>query len=113
MSHKIFKNKYPNELFFSHLQHFAHKMDKYYLVNHEYYKKGIYNEKLHVFLDELKPYYHVSKQKYVDKKMTYNSFTTILRQICKHNNIHFTSQIKYDKSDYDIFYYIYHGSSTE
>ena len=111
MSHKLFKNKYPNELFFSRLQHFAHKMEKYYLVNHESFKKGIYYEQLQPFLDELKPYYHLSKQNYVDKKTTYNSFTTLLRQICKHNNIHFTSQIKYDKSKYDIFYYIYYGNA--
>ena len=111
MTHKIFKTKFPNDVFFSHLHHFSFKMDKCYMINHESYKKGMYNEKMQSFLDELKPYYHLSKQKYVDKKMTYNSFTTILRQICKNNHIHFTSQIKYDKSNYDIFYYIYFGDS--
>ena len=45
--------------------------------------------------------------KYLDKKLTYNSFTTILRQICNYNKITYTSQIKYDKSSYEITYYIY------
>ena len=40
-------------------------------------------------------------------KLTYNSFTTIIRQICKYNQITYTSQIKYDKSTYEIVYYIY------
>jgi len=30
-----------------------------------------------------------------------------LRQICKYNHLPFTSKIKYDKSNYEINYYIY------
>ena len=47
------------------------------------------------------------RQKYLDKKLTYNSFTTVLRQICNFNKVKYVSQIKYDKSTYDIVYYIY------
>ena len=58
-------------------------------------------------MDSCKPFYHISKQKYLERKLTYNNFTTILRQICNFNKINYTSQIKYDKSTYDIIYYIY------
>ena len=58
-------------------------------------------------IEECKPYYHLSKRKYLEKKVTYNSFTTVLRQICNYNKIIYTSQIKYDKSKYEIVYYIY------
>ena len=37
------------------------------------------------------------------------SFITIIRQVCKKNHIPFNSQIKYDKSSYDICYYIYYN----
>ena len=53
------------------------------------------------------PYYHISKRKYLERKLTYNSFITVIRQICNFNKITYTSQLKYDKSTYDITYYIY------
>ena len=71
------------------------------------FKKGIFTEEINIFLEECKPYYHLSKRKYLEKKATYNSFTTVLRQICNYNKIIYTSQIKYDKSKYEIVYYIY------
>ena len=45
--------------------------------------------------------------KYLEKKQTYNSFTTIVRQICNFNKLTYTSKIKYNKSSYDIVYIIY------
>jgi hypothetical protein len=49
----------------------------------------------------------LSKRKYLEKKLSFNTFTTILRQICNFNKIKYISQIKYDKSSYGIEYYIY------
>ena len=67
-------------------------------------KKGI---KIYKFIENCKTYYHKSKLKYLERKLVYKSFITIIRQICNANNIIYTSQIKYDKSTYDIIYYIY------
>ena len=69
--------------------------------------KGIYNTFIEDFIQVCLPYYHISKRKYLERKLTYNSFVTIIRQICNFNNITYTSQIKYNKSTYDIVYYIY------
>ena len=52
-------------------------------------------------------YYIKLPKKYLDKKLNYNSFVTVIRQICNHLKITYTSQVKYDKSVYDIIYYIY------
>jgi hypothetical protein len=71
------------------------------------FKRGVYKESIQKFINECTPYYHLSKRKYLEKKLTFNSFTTILRQICNFNKISYTSQIKYDKSNYCIEYYIY------
>ena len=38
--------------------------------------------------------------------MTYTAFTTVLRQICKFNHIKYTTKIRYEKSTYEIVYYI-------
>uniref|UniRef100_A0A6C0KUK4 Uncharacterized protein n=1 Tax=viral metagenome TaxID=1070528 RepID=A0A6C0KUK4_9ZZZZ len=107
MSTQIFKNHIPNDIFFQFLEKVCFKNINYYAFNPDSFKKGIYTEDIKKFLDFCRPYYHISKRNYIDRKLTYNSFTTIIRHICKFNDICFTSEIKYDKSDYSIFYYIY------
>ena len=107
MNSQIFKNKIPNELLLTLLADISVKTEKCFVFNNNSYKKGIFNETIPAFLETCKPYYHLSKRKYLDRKINYNSFITILRQICNFNNITYTSQIKYDKSNYDIVYYIY------
>lgn len=108
MSIQIFKKNIPNELLFNLLDTICLKNEKHYTFNIDSFKKGLFKETIQNFLIDCKPYYHISKQKYLDRKLTYNTFTTILRQICNFNKITYTSQIKYDKSTYCIVYYIYY-----
>jgi len=109
MSSQIFKKTIPKELLFTLLDIICIKNEKNYIFNKNSFKKGIFDNSIIQFLDDCKEYYHISKQKYIDKekKVTYNNFTTILRQICNSNKVTYTSKIKYDKSSYDIIYYIY------
>ena len=107
MSTQIFKKNVPNELLFTLLDSICAKNEKYYVLNSEAFKRGVFQESIQKFLNDCNKYYHISKKKYLEKKLTYNSFTTVLRQICNFNNITYTSQIKYDKSNYDIIYNIY------
>jgi hypothetical protein len=107
MSTQIFKNQIPNSKLFELLDKTCLKNEKHYTFNNISFKKGTYSEDIQQFMDFCKPYYHISKRKYLEKKLTYNSFTTVLRQICNYNKITYTTQIKYDKSSYDILYYIY------
>ena len=104
---QIFKESVPNQLLLDLLEENSVKTDKYYIVNNNVYKKGVFNESIPKFMINCKQYYHLSKRKYLDKKLTYNSFITVLRQICNFNKITYTSQIKYDKSVYDIVYNIF------
>ena len=107
MSRQIFKNNIPITILFELLDSICLKNEKNYILNVEAFKKGIFKDVIQKFLEECRPYYHLSKCKYLDRKLTYNSFTTIVRQICNFNKILYTSQIKYDKSTYNIVYYIY------
>ena len=107
MSIQIFKNNVPNKFLFDLLNLICVKNEKYFLFNNNSFKKGLFNDEIVKFFEMCKPYYHISKQKYLERKVDYNSFTTVLRQICNFNKITYTSQIKYDKSTYNIFYYIY------
>jgi hypothetical protein len=109
MTSQIFKQSVPNALLFEFLDNTSLKTEKKYIFNITSYKKALVNNIIENFLIECKPYYFTSKQKYLERKITYNSITTVLRQICNLNKITYTSQIKYDKSSYDIEYYIFYN----
>jgi hypothetical protein len=107
MSCQILKKKIPSEFLFHLLEKICSKTPKNYIFNKTSFKKGLFTEDIHIFIKECMPYYHTSKQRYLTNPITYNSFTTIIRQICNINKTIYTSQIKYDHSSYDIVYYIY------
>jgi hypothetical protein len=110
MTTQIFKNKVPNEILFDFLNKICIKNEKHLVVNTISFKKGTYDNSINEFFELIKPYYHNSKKKYLEKKLTYNSFITIIRQICNCNKIVYTSQIKYEKSVYEIVYIIFYNS---
>lgn len=104
---QLFKTKIPTEILIDLFLRTSIKQDECFVFNLNSYKKGIFTGDILIFIDLIKPYYYQSKQKYVERKITYNTCTTIIRQICNYNNITYKSEIKYDKSTYNITYYIY------
>lgn len=109
MVNQIIKTNVPKDYLFELLDKISIKNDKYYIFNKISYKKAYYLNCLEPFCTNLIEYYFESKRYYLSRKHTYNSILTIIRQICKNNSIHYTSNIKYDKSSYEIVYYIYHS----
>ena len=107
MSSQIFKKIVPKEILFALLEKISLKKDKYYLIDMNAYRKMIFYDLHTEFCNIIKEYYYLGKQMYVERKMTYNSFTNIVRQICKNSNIMYTSQIKYNESKYNIDYFVY------
>jgi len=107
MSSQIFRKIVPKEILFDLLEKVCIKTDKYYLIDMNSYKKLIFYGYNIDFCNGLKEYYNLSKLFYLERKLSYNSFTNIVRQICKVNNIMFTSQIKYNESKYNIDFFIY------
>lgn len=106
MPSQLFKQQPPTELLFNLLKSICSTDGNFYILNNAAFKKGIYNKSIAESFVLLEPLYHNSKKKYVTNKITYNSFVTVVRQICKTNDISYTSKIKYDCSVYDIVYYI-------
>jgi hypothetical protein len=107
---QIFKSQIPTNVLFKLLDNVCTKNNSDYIFDKNSYKKGIFNESIPIFLAECKQYYFLSKQKYLERKLSFNNFTTVLRQICNFCNIKYTSDIKYDKSTYNIVYTIYDNS---
>ena len=109
MSKQIFRKLVPKEILYDLLEKVCLKTDKYYLVDHNAYKKFIYLGLDKEFIDTILGYYHGSKQFYAMREMNYNSFINIVRQICKSNQMMFTNQIKYMESKYSIEYLIFYS----
>jgi hypothetical protein len=105
---QIFKNKVPKEILFELLEKICLKTETYYLFDNNSLKKLIYHQLYSPFVETIQPYYHYSKRFYLTRKLTYNSFTNIVRQICKSQNIEFISHKKYNESVYNIDYYIFY-----
>lgn len=108
-SSQLFKRSIDKSILYNLLDNICIKTDKYYLFDQNSYKKGMYNNSISQFCEDIKPYYHKSKQTYVTRKLSYHKFVTVIRQICRYSNISFTSQIKYVNSSYDIPYFIYYS----
>lgn len=114
MSHQIFKDDIPNNILYSLLNDICTcKNDNYFIVDKIAFKKAQFNNVIQPFLESLDKYYHESKKFYITRKLNYTKFITIIRQICKKNEIPFSNTIKYDKSTYNIIYYIYLVDDTK
>ena len=107
MSSQIFKKPIAIDILFSLLDNICEKTNKYYIIDVNAFKKMVYHEYDKDFFESLKEYYHKSKLFYIERKHKYNTFTTVVRQICKYNQIPYASSIKYNESKYNINYHIY------
>jgi hypothetical protein len=110
MVSQIFKLDFDNQILWNLLSSICEKKNEYYLINKESFKRGhLFSNNITEFYNEILPHYHHSKKHYLENALTYKKFLTIIRQVCKNNNILFRSEIKYMKSTYEIIYYIYHN----
>ena len=106
MLNYLFLKQVPIELLMELLEKICIKTDRFYLIDMNAYRKMIFYHFHEPFCIELTPYYHLSKRYYLTREMTYNSFTNIVRQICKSNIHYFYTELKYDYSVYTILYFI-------
>jgi len=106
---QIFKTSVPIYLLIDFIHEYLYydKMGQFYILNKYVYKKLKLLNTLDIFLESIMPYYYLSKQTYLEKaRLKYSNFATVIRQLCKHLNIHIKSNINYHNSIYEIEYYI-------
>lgn len=106
---QLFKNPYPLEKLKEYVLKLCEpgeKLNEYTFTKISFRRSHIAGNVVE-FLKSVVPYYHKSKQKYADViGISYRTTATVLRQLCKFHNIPVESKIKYDKSSYEIDYYI-------
>ena len=104
---QIFQFSFPVERFFDFLEKYCTQNKNQLIFSKDAFKRAKLDEAIKPFCEDLKKYYFSSKYFYLERDMIYKNFVTIVRQICKYHHIPFTSSIKYNKSNYDIYYFIY------
>ena len=105
---QIFKKNINKDIIISFLKDFCqNEKKKEYIFSPISFKKAEYNDEIAKLIELLKNHYHKSKQFYLNRQMTYKNFLTILRQICNHLCLPYTSKILYNKSKYNIIYIIF------
>lgn len=105
----VFKITPDIQILYTLLDTISSKMDRYYVIDAnsfrllQFYGDTVYKE----FVEALTPHYHVSKRMYLTRPLTYNSFTTIVRQICNVNRVVVTRKPVYTKSVYSVEYLVH------
>ena len=107
MLHQLFRKQVPIQILLDLLDKVCLKTDKYYLIDANAFRVLLYNNYHKDFCKTMLEYYHSSKAYYVSREFTYKSFVSVIRQICKSNNIMYRSEMKYEKSQYNIDYFVY------
>jgi hypothetical protein len=104
---QLFKFELPFSIVKTIINDICIKTDKYYLFTYLQYKKEEYNNNISQICDMLTNYYREAKLFYVKRVQTFNSFNTVLRQLCKLHNIPFSISVKYNQgrsySQYKIY----------
>ena len=103
---QLFRKQFDKSILQDLLDKITYKTNGTYLVDENVYKKMLFHGLEVEFYNQLRVYYHISKHFYLDRELNYKTFTTILRQLCKYNQIPFDSRIKYLKSVYKHEYTI-------
>jgi hypothetical protein len=84
------------------------KENDYFIFNINVFKQINYNNKIQLFIENLKKYYYKNKYYYLERKpINIKQFNTIIRQICSKNKIKLEKKVKYYMSKYIIEYHIY------
>jgi hypothetical protein len=103
---QLFKLKLDKADLYNFLNKITSESNDNFIINNVIYKKAVFHNYINEYYDIIRPCYYESKRYYVDKKITYRSFITVIRQICRYLCIPFTSKINYMKSTYEISYYV-------
>jgi hypothetical protein len=105
---QLFKYKPPLTILYDFLKKVCLPPDTtpFYLFNKITFKQSEFKQLIFPFTETLKSYYFLSKQYYAERKMTYKNFITLLRHLCNEHQIQYKIKLIYDKSSYEIHYYI-------
>lgn len=106
MKTNYFTEPIPISLLFILLQELCMVSNQCYIMDMPAYYNGIHKGLIQKFMEDCNPYYLPSKKFYTTNELTYKSFLTVVRHVCKINNISYSNHIQYSHSIYQVVYHI-------
>jgi hypothetical protein len=106
MKTNYFREPIPSFILLSLLGDLCVVINKCFIIDMPTYYNGVHKGSIQKFMEDCKPYYLPSKQFYTTVELTYKSFLTVVRHICKINSIEYNNHIQYCHSIYQVVYHI-------
>lgn len=97
---QVFKSIPDHNIVFGYLDDVCYRDREFFVVDDIVYKKIRYDDRIFRLYDYLRPFYHTSKQKYLDECRSRNGFLTVLRQLCNLYCLQFVSKVVYRNGTY-------------
>ena len=109
----MFYSIIPIHLLFDILEQVCVKRNEYYIFDLLAFRSMKYRNLYPEFANKIISHYRPHYQSFVTRQLSYSSFVTILRHICKMNNIKFDCKDNYCSPGYNIDYYVYHNKQMK
>ena len=107
MKNQIFKTLIVPNIFWDFLKENGEEFEWHYIFSKILYKKAVFHETIEPFIKGLVVHYHESKKHYITRKMDYNKFITVLRQLANSLEVQYKTEMVYNNSTYEIVYFFY------
>lgn len=106
MPSQIFKSPPDMNVFKKFLDDVCDIENDRYVFSMAAFKRSEMFDHTTIFCHYLEECYYDSKKFYVQRRMTYKNFITVIRQVCKVWDLDYTTQTRYYKSSYEMVYII-------
>ncbi len=106
MKTNYFRERVPSSVLTTLLADLCVVNNGWFIMDMPTYYNGIHKGTIQKFMEDCKPYYLLSKQFYATNELTYKSFLTVVRHICKTHSIDYNHHIQYCHSIYQVVYNI-------
>jgi hypothetical protein len=113
MKNQLFKTIIDPVILWNFIKDNGEEKETCYLFNKSLYKKAVFRNTIQPFIQSLEGYYYDSKKHYIQRKMDYIKFITIIRQLCNSISVKYDTQLVYNKSTYEIVYSIFMPQEAE
>ena len=111
---RIFCKFIPKRYLFELLEQTCYKNEIYYEIDMNSYRKMIYHGFDKIIKDDLINFYETEHQHFILRELTFLSFVTIVRQICRTAKLRFETKKFNGVEENKYKYYVYHqGVLTE
>lgn len=104
---QVFKIEPVYEFLQQILDRFCTKENNYYVIDYITFKKIVFHKYQETWLEGLLDHYYKSKQFYITRKFTFQSFITIIRQLCKFFDIKYDYLYDKNQSYHHLKYRLY------